>query len=191
MNKIDGLELLDNWKFPTLELLTIDDLINNPSILEYGVSVRLSSKGDSKNIDVFLKSIHNVHDINLVNKFIIDNKEKYDIIIHKTVKPDIIGTISKYSNNYHDIVAIELYKNFSDRSHDIVSSRAVTEMLGNMIISINNDKFISKSLFLELMNYLKYVELEDYTIEFVLENNKIIFTDLYSNSVDNKKLFKY
>ena len=112
MNKSDGLELLENCRFPIVELLTINDLENDSSILEHGVSVRLSSKGNNKNVDVFLESIHNIHDIEIVKKFINDNMGKYDIIIHKTVKPDIIGTVSKYSNNYYDIVAIELYKNF-------------------------------------------------------------------------------
>ena len=191
MNKNDGLELLENWSFPTVELLTISDLENDSSILENGVSVRLSSKRNNKSVDIFLKSIHNVHEIEIVKKFIIDNESKYDIIIHKTVKPDIIGTVSKYSNNSYDIVAIELYKNFLDRNHGIVASRAVMEMQGNMIISIDNNSFEPKSLFYELMNYLKYVELDEYSIEFVVENKKLIFTDLYLNSIDNKKLIKY
>lgn len=190
MNKIDGLELLNEWNFPTLELLTIDDLEHNPYLLHEGVSVRLSSRGNNENVDVFLNSIHNVHDINRVKKFIIDNKDKYDIIIHKTVKPDIIGTISKYNNYYHDIIAIELYNNFQDRSHGIISSRAITEMMGNIILEIDNDKFASKALYLELMMLLRYIDLDDYTIEFVLENNKLVFTDLYSNSINNKILIK-
>lgn len=189
MNKIGGLELLENWNFPTLKLLTINDLEKNPNVLQDGVSVRLSSKGND-NIDVFLNSIHNIHDINIIKRFIVDNKDKYDIIIHKTVKPDIIGTISRYSNNYHDILVIELYKNFSDRSHGIVLSRAITEMLGNIIINIDNNNFLSKSLYYELMMYLRYIELDDYNIEFVVEKNRIIFTDLYSTSMDNKKLIK-
>ena len=88
-------------------------------------------------------------------------------------------------------MAIELYKNFLDRNHGIVASRAVMEMQGNMIISIDNNSFEPKSLFYELMNYLKYVELDEYSIEFVVENKKLIFTDLYLNSIDNKKLIKY
>lgn len=189
MNKIGGLELLENWNFPTLELLTINDLEDNPKVLQEGVSVRLSSKGNN-NIDVFLDSIHDVHDINIIKSFIYKNKDKYDILIHKTVKPDIIGTISGYSNNHHDIVVIELYQNFLDRSHGIVLSRAITEKLGNMIIDIDNNSFVSKSLYYELMMYLRYIELDDYNIEFVVEKNKIIFTDLYSTSVDNKILIK-
>lgn len=189
MNKIGGLELLENWNFPTLELLTINDLENNLNVLQEGVSVRLSSKGND-NIDVFLNSIHNVHDINIIKHFIVNNKDKYDIIIHKTVKPDIIGTVSKYSNNYYDIVVIELYNDFLDRSHGIISSRAVIEMHGNMVISVDNNSFEPKSLFYELVNYLKYIELDEYTIEFVIENKKLIFTDLYSNNIDDKKMTK-
>ncbi len=190
MSKIDGLEMLNDWRFPTLELLTLEDLEKDPSILEDGVSVRLSTKGNVNMADVFLESIHNVHDINRVKQFIIDKQKKYDIIIHKTVKPDIIGTISKYNNNLNDILAIELYKDFADRSHGIVSSRAVTEMVGKIILSIDLDKFNPKALYLELMSYLCYIDLDEYTIEFVIENNKIIFTDLYSNSLNNKELIK-
>ena len=64
------------------------------------------------------------------------------------------------------------------------------EMQGNMVISIDNHSFEPKSLFYELLNYLKYIELDEYTIEFVIENRKLIFTDFYSNSIDEKKLIK-
>jgi hypothetical protein len=190
MNKIEGLNILNDWKFPTIELLSLDDLEANPSLLTEGISVRLSSKEATDRVDVFLKSIHNVHSLEQIKDFIFKYQNDYNIIIHKTVKPELIGTISKYNNNGVNIIAIELYKDFNDRSHGIVSYRANVEMIGDRIIAIDNDKFISKKLFVDIMYYLRKIDLEDYTFEFVVENGNIKFTDFYTNSISLKKLIK-
>ena len=139
MTKNDGLDFLLKNYFPTIKLLTLEDLQKDKSFLEQGISVRLSSKTD--NIDVNLKSIHNVHDLETIIKFIKENIQEYNIIIHKTVKPELIGTVSKYNNYNTDILAIELYNNFENRKKEIVSYRAIVEMIENRIIRIDNKDF--------------------------------------------------
>lgn len=187
MNKIDGIYFLKNLNFPSIELLCLGELENNPNMLEHGISVRLSSKSASDRVDVYLKSIHNIRDLEQIKKFILENRDYYDIIIHKTVKPELIGTVSKYNNGVTDIIAIEIYNNFDDRSHGIISYSANVEMIDNMVISINNEDFISKNLFVKVMYYLRKIDLDEYTFEFVVEDGKLLFTDFYSNSLMSKK----
>ena len=190
MRKIDGLNYLLENCFPTVKLLCIEDLKNNPSLLNDGISVRLSSKVKSDKADVYLKSIHNARVLEKIEEFIVNNENNYDIIMHKTVKPELIGTISKYSNFYNDIVVIEVYKNFDDRAHGIVSYRAMVEIIDGKVISIHNDEFVSKRLFREIMDYISDVDYNDYNFEFVIEKDKLVFTDFYSKEFGNKNYWK-
>ena len=190
MTKIDGLNYLLSNCFPTVELLCIEDLQNNPNLLKDGISVRLSSKHENDKADVYLKSIHNVHDLEKIKDFILNNKDDYDIIIHKTVKPELIGTVSKYSNLYNDIIVMEVYKNFDDRTHGIVSFRTIVEMVDDRIISISDNDPISKTLFRKIMNYISDVYYDEYTFEFIVEQTKLIFTDFYSKDLKKKSYLK-
>ena len=190
MRKIDGLNYLLENCFPTVKLLCLEDLKDNPSLLNDGISVRLSSKVKSDKADVYLKSIHNARVLEKIEEFIVNNENNYDIIMHKTVKPELIGTISKYSNFYNDIVVIEVYKNFDDRAHGIVSYRAMVEIIDGKVISIHNDEFVSKRLFREIMDYISDVDYNDYKFEFVIEKDKLVFTDFYSREFNSKKYLK-
>lgn len=190
MRKIDGLNYLLENCFPTVKLLCLEDLKDNPSLLNDGISVRLSSKVKSDKADVYLKSIHNARVLEKIEEFIVNNENNYDIIMHKTVKPELIGTISKYSNFYNDIVVIEVYKNFDDRAHGIVSYRAMVEIIDGKVISIHNDEFVSKRLFREIMDYISDVDYNDYNFEFVIEKDKLVFTDFYSREFNSKKYLK-
>lgn len=190
MRKIDGLNYLLLNGFPTIQVLSIVDLENNVSLLNDGISVRLSSKTENDKVDVYLKSIHNIHDLCKIKDFISNNQNDYDVIIHKTVKPELIGAVSKYSNLYNDVIVMEIYKNFDERSHGIVGYRAIVEMIDGQIISISNDDFVSKRLFRQIMNYISGVEYNDYTVEFVVEQGKLFFTDFYTKELKNKKYLK-
>ena len=190
MRKIDGLNYLSQNGFPTVKLLSIIDLENNNSLLNEGISVRLSSKKENDKADVYLKSIHNIRHLDKIKEFIANNQNDYDIIIHKTVKPELIGTVSKYSNLYNDVIVIEIYKNFDERSHGIVSYRAIVEMIDGKVISISNDDFVSKKIFRQVMNYISDVEYNEYTFEFVVEQGKLVFTDFYTRDFKNKIYLK-
>lgn len=179
MTKIDGLKFLKKYDLPTVELLTIDDLLNDKSLLKYGISVRLSSKVN--NVDVGLKSIHGVHNIDEIINFIHQYKNDYNFIIHKTVKPSMIGTISKFNNHFTDVIAIEMYNNFENRKNGIVDYRAYAESIENRIIKLYKENFYSIKVLEELIKYAKDIYFEEFTVEFVLENDKVIFTDFYSN----------
>lgn len=188
MTKNDGLEFLREYELPTIKLLTIEEILNNRIYLKEGISVRLSSKLD--NIDVNLKSIHNIHDIDSILNFIKKYSKDYDIILHKTVKPTEIGTISKYSLIDKTILVIELYNNFDERKHGIVKSRASFLIIDNQIIKTINNDFVSKVLLMELINYMKDIYYDEYNFEFIVENNDIVFTDFYSNDYKSLKKVK-
>lgn len=179
LNKKEGIIFLEKSGLPTVKKIKLEDLSANSSELQQGLSVRLSPKNDS-NVNVYLPSIHNCKNFETVKKFIDENKSIYDIIIHKTVKPECIGSVSKL--NFRESIVLETYRNFDERKKEIINNRMIIPMLGGrMFISqlemLNKDKKDFKD-FAKVVKYLKDVPFEEYDMEYVMENGKVIFTDL-------------
>ena len=179
MNKLEGIKALEELGIPTVKILDISKIIKGEiPINEKGLSIRTSPK-DEKGRNVYLPSIHGCKDINKIKKFIEEN-QKYNIFAHETVNPEIIGSISKIKAN--NMIIIETYKDFENRKNEKIENR--------VSIPIYNDKlWISK---LEMLNkdendfynfekvirYLRYIPYNEYDAEFVIENRKVIFTEL-------------
>lgn len=182
MNKIDGLNFLHEYKLPTVQLLELDELLNNPLLLSCGISLRLASKYDG--IDVNLPSLHGIKSIDQVMDFYHKYQDDYNILIHETVRPNIIGTCSKYSLT-NDVLVIETFNNFNDRKHEIVNERAIIDMLDNQIIKIDSNNFQNKRLLRDILNDVLEIPYNDFTIEFVIDREKTIYTDFYSSRYKN------
>ena len=105
---------------------------------------------------------------------------KYEIFAHKTVKPDVLGSVSKLE--YTNSIIMETYNDFSDRKNEIIRNR--------MIIPINNDKIWVSHLkmskndpedfksFKKVIMYLKDIPFRQYDMEYVIQDGDVIFTDL-------------
>lgn len=188
MNKLEGIELLKQIEYPTVSLLNMVDLMKNNILME-GVSVRLSSRNDS--IDVNLPSIHNVKSMQVIENFIKEYGKNYDVLIHKTVKPQIIGTISKYKINDYYIIVVETYKNFLERKHGIINEYISMMSIDNRLFNKRYNSENAKILFQKIYPFIKKNCFDEYDIEFVIENNEIVFTDFYSKDYQIKRIKKY
>lgn len=179
LNKKEGISFLKKFGLPTVKTIEATDLMEKETDLESGLSVRLSSKS-SADRNVMLSSIHNCKDVNVINRFISENQGKYDIIIHKTVKPQTIGSISKLK--FRESIIIETFKNFEDRKREIVDNRVIIPILGDkMYISklemLKKDK-IDYNNFRKVIILLKDIPFEEYDMEYVIEDGNVVFTDL-------------
>lgn len=194
INKLQGLKFLQALKFPTVDLIDTDVLNKNNQLLEKGISVRTSPKSDYR-YNVYLPSIHNCKDIKEINEFMNKYNKKYNFIIHKTVKPQRIGSISRYGNNVQgENLSIELFEDFNKRKNEQVSNRIIVPIYGDrffiseMKMDENNKEDFK--IFSKLMSDIKEMPFRTYDAEFVVENNEILFTDLTVQDTNSRDFLK-
>ncbi len=176
MNKLVGLKILESYGFQIPELYSYKQVMDDDFVINKGLSIRLSSKANSV-IDVGLPSIHNCLDKSGIKDFYLKYSDEYNIIIHETFFPDIIGTVSKFTLNGLDCVVVETYKDFLERKRGMPNHREVSLYIeGRRIKSDEN------CIYNRVVNMLKIIDLEDYNVEFVIQNHELFFTDFYTNS---------
>lgn len=134
MSKKEGLETLNMLNVPSVELIDPNLLDENSHALKEGLSVRISPKVSTQN-NVYLPSIHNQASLGEIRKFIGKYQKDFDIIVHRTVKPEIIGSISKYQlSPEEEKLIIELFRDFHDRANGEIKNRAILPVAGGRII---------------------------------------------------------
>ena len=179
MTKLEGIQLLENLKLPTINKLDIDRILNGQISLKQGLSLRASQRGNNFDRNVYLPSIHNCSDIDEIRTFIEKNKV-YNIFAHYTVKPEVIGSMSKLEHTQS--VVIETYKNFDERKKEIVDNRITIPIIYDRLwISkmdlLKKDENDFKN-FKKVILFLKDIPFNHYDIEYVIQNGEVIFTDL-------------
>ena len=121
-------------KVPSVELIDPNLLDDNSGILKEGLSVRISPKENMQN-NVYLPSIHNQTNLSEIREFMGKYQRDFNIIVHKTVKPEIIGSVSKYQLSPEDEkLVIELFKDFKDRAEGRIKNRAILPVAGGRIM---------------------------------------------------------
>ena len=179
LNKKEGIELLDRFGLPTVKILNPMSLTADSPELKDGISVRLSPKGGTGRT-VFLPSIHNVKNLSQIQQFIEENKHKYDVILHKTVKPEIIGTISKLK--FRNSIVIETYRNFEERTKGIINNRVIIPVFADRtyVSKLEIEKKDPKDFreFCKVILILKDIPFNEYEMEYVIEDGSVIFTEL-------------
>lgn len=179
LNKKEGIVFLERLGLPTVKRLNPTLLTVDSPELKDGISVRLSpKKGTGRNI--FLPSIHNVKDLNQIQQFIEKNKYEYEVILHKTVKPETIGTISKLK--FRNSIIIETYRNFEERTKGIINNRMIIPVLADRtyISKLEIEKKDPKDFkdFCKVISILKEIPFNEYEMEYVIEDGSVIFTEL-------------
>lgn len=179
MSKLDGIKIMEFLKIPTISRMNISKIIDGEIPIDCGVSIRVSPKTKNDKWNVYLPSIHGCTDVEEIKRFINENG-KYEIFAHKTVKPDVLGSISKLE--YTNSIIMEIYNDFNDRKNEIIKNR--------MIIPINNDKIWVSHLemskndpedfknFKKVIMYLKDIPFSQYDMEYVIQDGEVMFTDL-------------
>lgn len=180
MSKVEGLKMLKILDFPTVEQIDPNLLDENSQVLKQGVSVRTSPKKDLAD-NIYLPSIHNCTDLNELRRFIEDHKNEYHIIVHKTVKPKHIGSVSRYEAG-EDKVIIEIFEDFEKRKHGIIKNRVILPVMGEKFavsqLQIDHKNPEEFKVFSNVIKDVKYMPFKKFDAEFVVENEKILFTDL-------------
>lgn len=176
MSKLQGLKVLGELDISTVELIDPNLLDKNSDVLKYGLSVRTSPKKDAQN-NVYLPSIHNIRDLDEIREFINQYQRDYDIIVHKTVRPELLGSVSKYQMSpEEERVIIELFQDFEKRKEGIIKNRVSLPVLGGrfMISQMNMENDIKEDFttFSKIIRNVKNIPFETYDAEFVLENGR-------------------
>ncbi len=171
------LQILD---FPTIEQIDSNLLDENSQVLKEGLSVRTSPKKDLTS-NVYLPSIHNCTDLNELRKFIEEYKNEYHIIVHKTVKPKQIGSVSRYEVGADKLV-IEIFEDFEKRKQGIIKNRVTLPVMGEKFaisqLQIDNEDPQEFKVFSNVIKEVRYMPFKKFDAEFVVEDGKVLFTDL-------------
>lgn len=179
MTKLEGIQLLESLKLPTINRLDISQILNGRIPIDRGISVRLSPTENTSHINVCLPSIHNCNDIDIIKEFIKKNR-KYNIFAHYTVKPEVIGSISKLE--YINSIIIETYRNFDERKKEIIDNRVIIPIIFDRIwISkmemLRKDEKDFKN-FKKIILLLSKIPFKQYDIEYIIQDGNVILTDL-------------
>lgn len=177
ISKLEGIRLLAKLNLPTVELLDMSELVKGQIPIEDGVSVRLSPKNKSVSWNVGLPSINKRTDLEEIRSFVSEYENEYDVFAHKTVKPEMIGTLSKFES----ILAIETYKSYEDKHDELIDNRIVVPVLGDRFL-ISQLELLKKSetdfnYFRKVINYLRQIPFSEYEMEFVIEDGQVVFMD--------------
>lgn len=130
--KLDGIKMLQKLGIPTVQLLDVSKIIAGEISIDEGngISVRLSPKDRSVKWDVGLPSINRRKNISEVREFIQKYKEKYDIFAHETVRPEILGAISRFG----DELVIETYKDYDKKHEQEIDNCVTIPVMGNRFL---------------------------------------------------------
>lgn len=178
MSKIEGLNMLKILDFPTVEQIDPNLLDENSQVLKQGLSVRTSPKRN-RNDNTSLPSIHNCTDLDELRSFIQEHKRDYYTIVHKTVVPETIGSISRFEAGT-DKLSMETYEDFEKK--ETIKNRVTVPIMGEKFaisqLEMQEENPDDFRLFSQVIRDIKYLPFKEYDAEFVVQNGKVIFTDL-------------
>lgn len=178
MSKIEGLNMLKILNFPTVEQIDPNLLDENSQVLKQGLSVRTSPKRN-KNDNTSLPSIHNCTDLNELRSFIQEHKRDYYTIVHKTVVPETIGSISRFEAGT-DKLSIETYEDFEKK--ETIINRVIVPIIGEKFaisqLQMKEENPDDFRIFSQVIRDVKHLPFKEYDAEFVVQNGKVVFTDL-------------
>lgn len=180
MSKIEGIKMLKILDFPTVETIDPNFLDENSYVLKQGLSVRTSPRRDLEN-NADLPSIHNCTDLKELREFIEEHKGEYYTIVHKTVTSEQIGSISRFEADTDKLV-IEIFEDFKKRKEGIVKNRVILPIMGDKFMAnqlqMKEENAQEFQIFSEVIKDVKYMPFKKFDAEFVVEDGKVLFTDL-------------
>lgn len=180
MSKIEGLQMLKLLDFPTVESIDPNLLDENSQILKQGLSVRTSPKRNLAD-NAYLPSIHNCRDLKELRTFIEEHRREYNIIVHKTVKPEQIGSVSRLEIGA-DKVIVELFEDFEKRKKGVIKNRVTFPVMGDKFridqLQMEEENEQEFKVFSKVIRDVKYMPFKKFDAEFVVEDGKVFFTDL-------------
>lgn len=179
-NKLEGIKILEFLKIPTVKRLNLHEIITGDKPIEEGLSIRVSPKrwSSATHQNVWLPSIHGCTNRDRIREFVKENSNRYDVFAHKTVNPDVIGSVSKFEEE----LVLETFADFGQRKLEKVANRMTVPVEGGRIL-VNklqlkeNDEGDFEN-FRKVLMHLKKMPFTVYDAEYVIEDGKVVFTDL-------------
>ena len=192
LSKLDGLKMLKMLNFPTVDLIDPKQLNENSEVLSQGLSVRTSPKKDMAS-NVYLPSIHNCTNLSEIHNFINEHEKDYNIIVHKTVRPKQIGSVSRYGNLLgEEMLSIDTFYDFTTRRQEIIKNQATLPIYGGRFLisklEVKNKDEEDFKVFSKVIQDVRHMPFKKFDAEFILdEDGQILFTDLTIQSDKIKK----
>ena len=192
LSKLDGLKMLKMLNFPTVDLIDPKQLNENSEVLSQGLSVRTSPKKDMAS-NVYLPSIHNCTSLSEIHNFINEHEKDYNIIVHKTVRPMQIGSVSRYGNLLgEERLSIDTFYDFTTRRQEIIKNQATLPIYGGRFLisklEVKNKDEEDFKVFSKVIQDVRHMPFKKFDAEFILdEDGQILFTDLTIQSDKIKK----
>lgn len=189
VSKLEGIKLLNELGMPTVELLDISGILNGQVSIDEGISVRLSPKSKLVKWNVGLPSINRRTNIDEVREFVERYQDDYLVFAHKSVRPQSIGTLSKFPES----VVAETYKSYEDKGDGIIDNRVTVPMRGDKLF-ISKMELLKKdetdfNNFRKVLLYLNKIPFSEYETEYVIEDNNVVFMDFTVSDTRQYKIY--
>lgn len=177
--KLDGIKMLQKLGIPTVKLMDISQIVTGdiPIDTGNGISIRLSPKDKSVKWDVGLPSINRRKDLSEVRKFVQKYKEDYEVFAHETVRPEILGAVSRFGNE----LVIETYEDYDKKHEQEIDNSVTIPVIENrfLINEMHLQKIDERDFhrFCKVIMYLRQIPFERYDAEYVFQDGEVIFMD--------------
>ena len=185
INKKEGIEFLSSYVLKTLQFINIEELLKSNEEVQEGMTLRVSPKGNYQR-NVMLPSIYNCKDKEKIKNFLVENQQKYNVFMHKTIRADKIGSVSKIHTINQDMLILEVFKSFKDREKENIDNRMIIPILGGRYM-ISNMELMKKdeqdfNQFIDVFKNIRKLPFSSYNIEYFVKDGKIIFTEFTSEA---------
>ena len=189
VSKLEGIKLLNELGMPTVKLLDISGILNGQISIDEGISVRLSPKSKLVKWNVWLPSINRRTNIDEVREFVERYQDDYLVFAHKSVRPQSIGTLSKFPES----VVAETYKSYEDKGDGIIDNRVTVPMRGDKLF-ISKMELLKRdetdfNNFRKVLLYLNKIPFSEYETEYVIEDNNVVFMDFTVSDTRQYKIY--
>lgn len=189
VSKLEGIKLLNELGMPTVKLLDISGILNGQISIDEGISVRLSPKSKLVKWNVGLPSINRRTNIDEVREFVERYQDDYLVFAHKSVRPQSIGTLSKFPES----VVAETYKSYEDKGDGIIDNRVTVPMRGDKLF-ISKMELLKRdetdfNNFRKVLLYLNKIPFSEYETEYVIEDNNVVFMDFTVSDTRQYKIY--
>ena len=182
INKLEGIGLMRLYQFPTVNLISIEELLCDSTEINMDLSIRLSPKQTSNTRNVFQPSIHNIREKKVISDFVLKYSSDFNVFAHRTVEPELIGTASRYSTFYASSLYMDTYKDWGKRAKQLVHNSMIVPVYGNRFllsaIEMKHDSEVDRKAFLEVFSHLRKIPFETYNVEFAFEKGILAFSEL-------------
>ena len=194
LNKLDGIRFMQAFHIPTITFIPIASIKDGTYPMTKPLSIRTSPKSRQNKRNVNLPSIHHCTDRNKIKDFIAIQEKEYEVFAHETVKPEVIGSASFLTRQTGSRLILETYQDFAARKEEKIQNRIVIPYEGGHFIipRLTMEKQDKQDFrnFIKVIRYLTGLPFPDYDMEYIIQDGKVLFTDLTMEHIQNDNMIQ-